>query len=84
MIASILRMPGPPGDLGADQFARFVRDTKGVVHCYRLGSDNETAVVTIWSDEASRDAYMKTALKQEIDGSYPGQTRAVYSVLASK
>ena len=84
MIASILRIPQSATPAGDEHFARFIKNTKGIVHAYQLEAEKELVMVTIWESENARDVYMKSALKQEVDASYPGQTRSLYKVRGSK
>ena len=86
MIASILRIPGPPGD--GNLFERF-KSTKGVVQTYRLEStdgDPEELVVTIWDNEQSRAAFNAGAMRKEVDTKLGarGPSRRVYRILDSK
>lgn len=84
MIASILKIPQAASAKGDDHFARFIKETKGVAHAYQLEGDTELAIVTIWENEGARDAFMASDLRKDVDRSYPGQTRSVYKVRASK
>ena len=84
MIATILKIPQAASAKGDDHFARFIKDTKGIAHAYQLEGDNELVMVTIWESEGARDTYMKSALKKDVDQSYPSQTRSVYRVRGSK
>ena len=84
MIATILKMNGPVND---ELFKRFIDTTPGVAASYLLEAPddpNGTTVFTVWEDEKSRNAYMASQLKTEVDKSYSNQARTVFRVRSAK
>lgn len=84
MIAVIMTYQRSQRAEEADLFARFTASTPGVVHAYQLEDGDNGATVTIWESKEARDAYMKSALKNEVDAALPSLSRRIYTVRDSK
>lgn len=84
MIAVIMKYPLSEDQRKGELFQRFVSETPGVVHAYRLEGADGGATITIWESQAARDAYMKSSLRTDVDTALPGLTREIFDVVNVK
>ena len=88
MFAYILRAPNAPASEQGDEFFRRFLETPGLLNAFDLtGLENpdEGLLVAIWENREAAERYLNEApLRKEVDQAYPGITRTLYEVHASK